>query len=80
MRETYQGTPSKSKEKFQLAGNRQLAAQIPLPRVPLPFRYSSLSASVVSFRHNAVNPKTQPRPPALRCSVIPSYGKMLREE
>lgn len=33
MRKTYQGTPSKSKQKFQLMGNRQLAVHLPLPLV-----------------------------------------------
>ena len=33
MRKTYQGTSSKSKQKFQLVGNRQLAVQVPLPLV-----------------------------------------------
>lgn len=33
MRKTYQGTSSKSKQKFQLVGNRQLAVHVPLPLV-----------------------------------------------
>jgi putative transposase len=33
VRKTYQGTSSKSKQKFQLVGNRQLAVHVPLPLV-----------------------------------------------
>ena len=33
MRKTYQGTSSKSKQKFELVGNRQLAVNVPLPLV-----------------------------------------------
>ena len=33
MRKSYQGTSSKSKQKFQLVGNRQLAVSLPLPLV-----------------------------------------------
>ncbi len=33
MRKTYQGTSSKSKQKFELVGNRQLAVHVPLPLV-----------------------------------------------
>jgi len=31
VKKTYQGTSSKSKQKFELVGNRQLAVQVPLP-------------------------------------------------
>ena len=33
MRKTYQGTSSKSEQKFELVGNRQLAVNVPLPLV-----------------------------------------------
>ncbi len=33
MRKTYQGTCSRSKQKFELVGNRQLAVNVPLPLV-----------------------------------------------
>lgn len=31
MRKTYQGTPSKSKRKFELIGKQELLVQVPLP-------------------------------------------------
>ena len=33
MRKTYQGTPNKSKQKFEVVGQRQLAVHLPLPLV-----------------------------------------------